>query len=756
MSAASFPIDTLREAFEALDGPVVVTSPTGSGKSTRVPLWCEPPVLVVEPRRVAARSLATFLGGARHGDTGRHIVRGEHRAHDETGIVYATTGVALQMLASGDLSRFQTVVLDEFHERTLELDLLYALVQQRARLVVLSATIDGDRIAAHLGGAHLTGQGRTHPVDIRYSSADRTLPDPDRLPERVRAALESVADHPGDRLVFVPGKAEIERVRRGIEGLGLEVLPLHGGLSLSEQSRAFRESGPARVVVATNVAETSITLPRTRVVIDSGLVRRTQYTRDRGYLALLPIAQDSADQRSGRAGRTAPGIAVRLWGAHAPLAERTPPAMNRESLVPLVLGAAAANSPGLDLPFVDAPPEHAVVTARAHLLALGALDDAGITDRGRRLFGLPLDVRLGRLLVEAESRGTLPRVIDLVAALGVGRLFEGGGEEDLREAGCDGVALMRAMQSGDPREHGLNAWALREARREAGGLRATFECAAPQGTVDRRAVVDTLLAAWPDCVHVARRRGKRVGWSNGGTEIQLSHRSFVPEEAEIIAVLDTVALGQRSDAMLLATAAMPVEAAWVIDAGIGRERLGHLERKRGSVMGHVDRVHAGKVLGTELKPLTGTLAREAVATLFLRGSIFDVRTAKRRFERTQLAAQLDGDHPSEGFEDWVHRRIAELGVESGEDLALLSTDDLMPDALPEQVGEELDRDFPSTVELGALRFRVEVEVGARRVTLHNLGARIGKLPPASWLPRFRGWSVRLEDRNTHRWLRRPR
>ncbi len=756
MRPASVPIDTLREAFEALAGPVVVTSPTGSGKSTRVPLWCEAPVLVVEPRRVAARSLAMFLGGARHGDTVGHIVRGEHRAHDKTGIVYATTGVALQMLASGDIARFQTVVLDEFHERTLDLDLLYALVQERTRLVVLSATIDGDRVAAHLGGTHLTGQGRTHPVEIQYSTAARALPDSDRLPERVRAALESVAEHPGDRLVFVPGKAEIERVRRGIQGLGLEVLPLHGGLSLDEQSRAFRESGPARVVVATNVAETSITLPRTRVVIDSGLVRRTQYTRDRGYLALLPVAQDSADQRAGRAGRTAPGIAVRLWGAHAPLSERTPPAIHRESLVPLVLGAAAAGNPDLDLPFIDAPPEHAVDTARAHLAALGAVDGAGITDRGRRLFGLPLDVRLGRLLVEAEGRGTLPRVIDLVAALGVGRLFEGGGEEDLREAGCDGVALMSAMQSGDPRTHGLNAWALRESRREANRLRATFECAPPQGTVDRRAVVDTLMAAWPDCVHVARRRGQRVGWSNGGTEIQLSHRSCVSDKTEIVAVLHTVALGQRSDAMLLATAAMPVEAAWVIHAGIGRERLGHLERRRGSVMGHVDRVHAGKVLGTELEPLTGTLARQAVATLFLRGSIFDVRTAKHRFERLQLAAQLEGDRPSQTFEDWVHDRIAELGVESGEDLALLSMGDLTPDALPEHVGEALDREFPATVELGGLKFRVEVEVGAKRITLHNLGGRIKKLPPSSWLPRFRGWSVRLEDRNTHRWLRPPR
>lgn len=753
MSPASFPIDALREAFEGLTGPVVVTSPTGSGKSTRVPTWCEAPVLVVEPRRVAARSLATFLGGAQHGDRVGHIVRGEHRAHDRTAIVFVTTGVALQMLASGDLNRFATIVLDEFHERTLDLDLLYALVQGRARVVVLSATIDGDRIAAHLGGAHLSGEGRTHPVDIRYRRADRTPPDAKGLAERVRAALQSVADQPGDRLVFVPGKAEIERVRRGIDGLGLEVLALHGNLSLKEQSRAFRDDGPPRVVVATNVAETSITLPRTRVVIDSGLLRRTQYTRDRGYLALLPIAQDSADQRAGRAGRTAPGVAIRLWGSHAQLAARTPPALYRESLVPLVLGAAAGGQPSLHLPFIDEPPGHAVQTARAQLVALGALDDTGITARGRRLFGLPLDAVLGRLLVEAEGRGTLARVIDLVAALGVGRLFDGSGEEDIE---CDGLALMRAMQSGRPGEGGLNPWAVREARRDASRLRTTFECDAPQGPIDRRAVVDTLLAAWPDCVHVARRRGKRVAWSNGGTEIELSHRSRVPDKAELIAVLDTVALGQRRDAILLATAAMPLEASWVVAAGIGRKKLGHLERTRGGVMGHVERVHAGKVLGTQLEPLIGDLAREAIATLFLRGSIFDVHAARARFDRAQLAAQLDGERPDLTFEGWVAARVAELGVESGDDLALLSTEDLMPDPVAEHIDAQLDRDFPATLEVGGLRFRVEVEVRARRITLHNLGARVKTLPQAAWLPGFRGWPVRLEDRNTHRWIRAPR
>ncbi len=753
------PIDALRSAFDAVKGPVVVTAPTGSGKSSRVPTWCEGPVLVVEPRRVAARSLATWLAGPKLGVDVGYIVRGERRAGPETSIVYATTGVALRILADAE-SRYRTVILDEFHERSLDLDLLLALVPGRARLVVLSATIEGDRVAEHIGGQHLQGEGRTFPVDIRYTRDDRTLPESDGLAARVRKALLSVADEPGDRLVFVPGKAEIDRVCREIGDLG-EVLPLHGGLPLAEQSRVFKTTGPQRIVVATNVAETSVTLPRTRVVIDTGLVRRTRYKNDRGYLTLLPIAKDSAEQRAGRAGRTAPGIALRLWGQSAPLSGRTPPELQRESLVPLVLAAAAAGHPLLDLPFLDTPPEHAVETAREHLLSLDAIDAShAITERGRRLFGLPLDARHGRLLIEGESRNLATRMVDLVAVLSMGRdLFEAAptSDDDLR-GGCDVTGLLRAMELGDAKTHALNGWVLREARKSARRLRQALDLPHEYRPLNRRAVAETLMAAWPDCVHVVRRRKRKVAWSNGGTEIDLGRRSVVnADKVDLVAVVGTMALGHGKDVTLIATCAMPLVSSWVVNAGIGRDRLASVAMTRGAAVGCVERVHAGYLLESREMPLSGELAREAVCALFLRGTLFKkgAAEAQRRFDAAALAGALDGQPlPWPDLETWVTERVASLGIESGADVQLLSRDDLLPDLLPAHRMEELTREFPRELTMGKLRFTVEPEPRSRRVTLHNLGPRIKALPPTTWLPRFQGWAVRIEDRGKHQWLRR--
>ncbi|MEC8424886.1 MAG: helicase-related protein, partial [Myxococcota bacterium] len=405
----ALPVEAARPEFEdALDaGPVVFSAPTGAGKSTAVPRWLSDrgPVLVVEPRRVACRALGTrvaALEGTNPGSDVGWIVRDERRIGRTPRIVFVTPGVALRLLRTGDIERYATVVLDEFHERSLELDLLLALLlAQEARLVVMSATLAADRIAAHIGGRHIHAPGRIFEVERRFLPQGSRGPEGRELARRVRGAVEAAAELPGDILVFLPGKAEIRETRSALQTLDLDVLALHGGLRLEEQGRIF-ESGPRRrVVLATNVAETSLTVPRIGVVIDSGLVRRTRYRKGRGHLSLLPIAEDSAAQRAGRAGRLGPGVAIALWSPETRLSPRTPPEIHREGLAPLVLASAACGRPALDLPFLDPPRAHAVDTAREHLRLLGAIDpDHAITPRGMRLFGLPLDARLGRLLVE--------------------------------------------------------------------------------------------------------------------------------------------------------------------------------------------------------------------------------------------------------------------------------------------------------------------------------------------------------------------
>jgi ATP-dependent helicase HrpB len=520
----SLPIDPLHDAvMAAFDaGPAVITAPTGSGKSTAVPRWVRArgPAVVVEPRRVACRGVAARvaeLEGTPLGEGVGYVVRDDIRARRDTPLVFVTPGVALRWLADGRLDRAATVLLDEFHERSLDLDLLLALLHRRGRprLGLLSATLDGDRVAAHLGGTHLVGEGRAFPVDVAYIPGQTVLPDPRGLEDRVRAALERAVDRPGDVLVFLPGKGEIARLLDALGDRPEEVLPLHGGLTLDQQARVFRPGSRRRILLATNVAETSVTLPDIEVVVDGGLVRRTRYRKGRASLTLLPIARDSAEQRRGRAGRVRPGLCLRLWAERAPLAPRTPPEIHRESLVPLLLAAAACGHPGLDLPFLDPPRDHAIADAREVLEGLGAWSEDGLTDRGRALFQLPVDAHLGRLLQEARRTGALQDAVDLVAALQVPRsLFRrdrpDDPADDLREPGCDGVALVRAVREGEPRRHRLDRFALREARAGAARLRRLLELPEGGGPVDRDRLLRTVLAAWPGAAHVARRR-KQIG-----------------------------------------------------------------------------------------------------------------------------------------------------------------------------------------------------------------------------------------------------
>ncbi|HJL16845.1 MAG TPA: helicase-related protein, partial [Sandaracinaceae bacterium LLY-WYZ-13_1] len=308
MSEPALPIDALRdEVLAAVDeAPLVLAAPTGSGKSTQVPRWLRGRVVVVEPRRVACRSLAqrvAELEGARLGGPVGYRVRDDVRASGETRVLFVTPGVALRDPSA--LERADAVVLDEFHERRLDVDLLFGLLAARRRgLVVMSATLDGERVAKHLGGRFLEGEGRLHPVDVCYLGRGAQLPTPKDLVPRVSAAVDRAGDDAGDVLVFLPGRAEIAACADALRRrAGLRVLELHGGLSLKDQSRVFAPTDRRKVVLATNVAETSVTIPGIGVVIDAGLVRRTRYHRGRGFLTLSPVALDSAEQRAGRAGR---------------------------------------------------------------------------------------------------------------------------------------------------------------------------------------------------------------------------------------------------------------------------------------------------------------------------------------------------------------------------------------------------------------------------------------------------------------------
>ena len=534
----ALPIEALRPEVEGLlpSTHLVVSAPTGSGKSTRIPVWCagttDRPVLVVEPRRVACRSLARWVAaqqGERLGEGVGYTVRFEDVACERTRIRFVTPGVALQYAAGDALRDYGTLILDEFHERGLETDLFLAVARRLrpdARLVVMSATLDGQRVASFLGGRWLQAEGRVFPVAARYLGGP-TVPSSwhlaGRVAQGVRCALQETG---GSVLVFLPGKGEIADCLGRLQGLkGVDVLPLHGTLSNAEQDRAF-EPGGRRVILSTNVAETSVTLPGVTAVVDSGLVRQRIHRGGHCTLATVPVSQASAEQRRGRAGRVAPGICYRLWDERALLERETPPQVLREDLLQFVLAVAATGFRSQELEFLDAPPAFAVERAQAQVRAWGALDaEDCLTTFGRRLFEVPVDPALARLLLQAPPE--LRRdVADLGAALeSRAPLFRGGKGEDDSDGEaprCDATRLILALRRGDPARDGLHPEALAECRRIADQLRALYDIPPlardPRPPVpDRQALVAYLLREWPERAYVRRQRGD--AWGNGRDEV---------------------------------------------------------------------------------------------------------------------------------------------------------------------------------------------------------------------------------------------
>lgn len=444
------PIDdalpALRRALRDGTG-AVLQAPPGAGKTTRVPpaLLDEPwlagrRIVMLEPRRLAARAAARRMAaalGERVGETVGYRVRLDTRVSARTRIEVVTEGVLTRRLhADPALDGVGLVVFDEFHERSLPADLGLALtLQSRAllrpdlRILVMSATLDGAPVARLLGESTpvVTSEGRQFPVETRY--LDRPLEGrrmEDDVAGMVRRALAET--EAGGLLVFLPGAGEIRRVQERLEERGLPggvfVAPLYGTLPAEAQDRAVEPApaGQRKVVLATDIAETSLTLEGVRVVVDAGWARTPRFDPRSGMtrLATVRVSRASADQRRGRAGRTAPGVCYRLWtrAEDAALVPFTPPEILHADLAPLALDLAAWGAEPDELAWLDPPPEGAYAQARALLCELDALDrDGRLTDHGRALADLALHPRLAHLLLRARPLGLGDLAADLAALL---------------------------------------------------------------------------------------------------------------------------------------------------------------------------------------------------------------------------------------------------------------------------------------------------------------------------------------------------
>jgi ATP-dependent helicase HrpB len=556
------PIDSLvPDILRALRAApsLVLEAPPGAGKTTRVPPalmeLSQGDVLVLEPRRLAARLAARFVAAQLNEPVGATVgyqVRFEEMAGPTTRLRFLTEGVLTRRLLSDPLLEgVDTVVLDEFHERHLEGDLALALLRrlQRTRrhdlrLVVMSATLEAAPIAEYLGGARvLRSEGRQHPLEIEYTPHSAAP-----LDQQVAAALERLAacGLTGHALVFLPGAAEIRRAQTACAMLagrqGWLALALHGDQSPEEQDQAVAPSQRTKIIFATNVAESSITIEGVAAVVDSGLARVAGHSPWSGLptLEVSRISQASANQRAGRAGRTGPGRAIRLY----PLEDfvRRPaqdtPEIARADLAPAALLIDAMGAGGIaGLEWLDTPPAAHIAHAEALLRHLGA---TGAT--AREMARYPLHPRLARLIVEARRRGVAEDGCTVAALLSAGaRLPERTGPTTR----SDLLVLLESQWEGHA------AQTVRQIRRMVNPPR--------QKARDEDALLASVLAAFPDRV-ARRRQGAEVQFEAGGSA-QLAPSSTVTEAQFLVAV----EAEERDRKMPLIRIASAIEPEWLLD-----------------------------------------------------------------------------------------------------------------------------------------------------------------------------------------------
>jgi ATP-dependent helicase HrpB len=514
---ASLPIDAalpaLRTALADRNAAVLV-APPGAGKTTRVPLvlleesWAEDKkILVLEPRRLAARAAAARMAatlGEQVGDTVGLRVRFGSRVTKRTRIEVVTEGIFTRLVIDDpSLEGVAAVLFDEFHERSLDADLGLALArdaQQALRpdlkLLIMSATLDGAQVAALLGDAPaIESEGRAFPVETRYLGRDPRAPIERQVTEAVERALRAET---GSLLVFLPGAGEIRRteslLKERISDATVDIVALYGALDAREQDRAISPSPPGRrkVVLATSIAETSLTIEGVRVVIDSGLSRVPRYEPDVGITRLetVRVSRAAADQRRGRAGRVEPGVCYRLWDAPqtASLEAYTRPEILSADLSSFVLDLAqwGVSDPG-KLAFLDPPPRAALSEAKTLLAELGAIDDGDrITEEGRKLRALPLPPRLARMVVDAAAEGAGELAAGIAAVVTERGL--GGDDIDLRHR-LDNFRRDRSKRGDDARAM-VRRWA-----ETAGGKAAASE----------HSPGSLLALAYPD--RIAKNRG---------------------------------------------------------------------------------------------------------------------------------------------------------------------------------------------------------------------------------------------------------
>ena len=726
-------------------GSLVLVAEPGAGKTTRLPramllggLVEDGEVLVSQPRRLAVRMAARRVAaelGEEPGERIGYAVRFEDVSGPRTRVRFVTEGVLLRRLvADPELRGVSAVVIDEVHERHVETDLILALVarlrQSRRpdlRVAAMSATLEAEPVAALLGCQVTRVPGRLFHVEVDYLEASDDRP----LEQRVVRALRRLGRDglTGDVLVFLPGAGEIRRCREAcaevVSALDAEVVVLHGDLPADAQDRALRSGPKPRVILSTNVAETSVTIEGIFAVIDSGLARVLRCSPWSGLPGLVtePISRSSAAQRAGRAGRLRPGRCLRLYSQydHDGRPEHDVPEIRRADLAELLLTLRSLGCDPPQMPWLEAPPPPALDAASALLRQIGALDGEGvITDTGRTMVRFPAHPRLARLLLEAHSRGAGPEGCLVAALLGEreirlsARTQFGGDAIGVDSVGpSDVLARMEAFEAAEAdglgaatvRAHGLDLGAVRavdRSRRQLGRILDRMQ-SAPSREDAEEAVLRAVLAAFPDRVGRRRKpRGTDIVLAGGGSG-RLAPSSVV-RDAELMVAVEVDERAKGGTTIRIASA---IEPEWLLE--MFPERVLDADRVAFDPQG--ERVQASHVLtfdGLVLDEGRSTdAARDEVARVLCEAAVAagpqawcDATALERVRDRIDFAVEHGGR--LERLSDERLRALLEdlcSGLWSFDALRRLSVPDVVLARLGGAARADLDRLAPERVAL---------------------------------------------------------
>ncbi|MEZ9633471.1 helicase-related protein [Vibrio cyclitrophicus] len=781
------PIDSYQNAFHDQIGSshLVVEAETGSGKSTRLPVWASQHgrVLVVEPRRIACTSLAKYLAqqsGEKLGSKVGYAIKLESEYSEQTDLVFVTPGIALRWLSEDGLASFDVIVVDEFHERRWDIDLLVAILKQKAshRLVITSATIEGERLAHYLNANRISCEGRTYQVAIENrANESRVLPDIRHLEQRIAEEVnhQLIASR-GDILVFLPGKKEIVHCEQTLaKNPDIQVVKLHAsvsdkerGLALSGRNIDTKNDGDSlrKVILATNVAETSLTIPDIGVVIDSGLERRTVQRNGRTTLMLKSISRASAKQRAGRAGRVMDGVCVRLYGEHAALELVTPPELQREELTEPMLAAACCGAPLESLSFLDPIPEKSLNSATQTLLTMEAINtDHQITEHGKKLYPLPIDALYADIVTRIKNKALKEAMVDLTAALSVpARLYQLPNNADHLEAlaqqekeGCDLSLLIQIVRGRDYPHLEIDKQALNEAQGLATQMREVFEL--PQLEVASRfqriELLKTIVNLHPELVFV-RRLKRKEAFANGMLEVVLGRQNRFPDNAQAMLVLDTHSLPGRGvkQTLILATTTAPIPLELVVEADLGEWQQSETVVNDEGVFTEMALVYAGRTITTKLVEAEGPLSLKPIVDLVVSGAqlpgFAEART--QEIKHWQLYVKLGLDEQTQftpeieqlSFELWLIEQLEVLGVTDVSELEMFEHNDIPFDGIPAWLYNEFSEKYPFSLCLADLQLEVEYLTGRKLIYVHyQSGSR--KLSPERWeLPTWSGWRIQYK------------